>query len=94
MKIGRLLTKLFLVLFIIHIIGGNALSDEVLKSQITVKNAAELSIALKKMQAEENSATSTIIYVKPGNYTVSDTILINVSNITVIAEPDRVNSLV
>lgn len=87
MKIGRLLAMLFIVLFLVHIIESNALAGNVQRSQITVKNAAELSLALKKRQNVESSNASTIIYVKPGTYTVSDTITINVSNVTVIAEP-------
>lgn len=86
MKISRMLALLFITLFLIHSIGGIALSGNIQTSQTTVKNAAELSLALKKAQAED-PFVSTIIYVKPGIYTVSDTISINVSNITVIAEP-------
>jgi parallel beta-helix repeat protein len=86
MKIGRLLAQLFIVLFLVQSIGGIANSEITQKSQTAVKNVTELSAALKYAQTE-NSSISTIIYVMPGIYTISDTIVINVSNITVIAEP-------
>ncbi|MFH0997178.1 MAG: right-handed parallel beta-helix repeat-containing protein [Pseudomonadota bacterium] len=86
MNIGRRLVHLSIVLFLVQSIGGIANSENTQKSQIAVKNVTELSTALNNAQTE-NSTVSTIIYVRPGIYTISDTIVINVSNITVIAEP-------
>lgn len=85
MKIGRFLPYWIIVLFLIHSMGSIAFSGSEQKFQTTVKNVGELSLALKKAQAAE-PPQSTIIYVKPGIYAISDTIPINVSNITIIAE--------
>lgn len=84
MKMTKLLVYLFIGLFLIHSSEGIALSDDAVQPHVVVKNINELRTLLKSLQSRDSNV-STIIEVTPGTYTVSETILINTSNLTLIA---------